>query len=108
VFNFFSHIPEIDPTAVHKALSQGKATLVDVRSEAEYADEHAVGSCNIPLTKLHAELESLTTMQQPLYFICRSGNRSATASKFARENGIPAMNVSGGMIAWNEAGLPIV
>jgi rhodanese-related sulfurtransferase len=38
--------------------------------------------------------------------VCRSGNRSASATNFLNRNGLDAVNLSGGMIAWVNAGLP--
>ena len=43
---------------------------------------------------------------RPVAFICRSGARSARATRQARAAGIDAHNVRGGMIAWDRAGLP--
>jgi rhodanese-related sulfurtransferase len=40
--------------------------------------------------------------------ICRSGRRSGRATKALREAGFEAAtNLTGGMIAWNEAGYPV-
>jgi rhodanese-related sulfurtransferase len=39
--------------------------------------------------------------------ICRSGNRSAAATRFLRRHGLDVVNVSGGMVAWERRGLPI-
>ena len=38
---------------------------------------------------------------------CRSGNRSATASRLLSKNGFTVINMSGGMIGWKSAKLPI-
>jgi rhodanese-related sulfurtransferase len=38
--------------------------------------------------------------------ICRSGNRSGRATRHLSANGIEALNVKGGMLAWTRAGLP--
>ncbi len=38
--------------------------------------------------------------------VCRSGNRSATATQALRSVGIDAANLSGGMKAWAGAELP--
>lgn len=44
---------------------------------------------------------------QPTYvFICRSGVRSAQATALARQAGLSAYNMTGGMLAWNQQ-LPI-
>jgi rhodanese-related sulfurtransferase len=42
------------------------------------------------------------------YVICAKGGRSARAVEFLRGQGVDAVNVSGGMGAWVEAGKPSV
>ena len=42
-----------------------------------------------------------------IYVICRSGNRSATATRALVAAGLDAYNVAGGMNAWTDAGLPV-
>ena len=43
-----------------------------------------------------------------ILFICRSGNRSSSATSLARQSGLArARNVRGGMIAWSGGGLPV-
>ena len=41
-------------------------------------------------------------------FSCRSGNRSARATKMLTNAGYDAVNLTGGMTAWKAAGLPMV
>lgn len=45
--------------------------------------------------------ELVAVKDQPIYVICRSGNRSATATRMLLEAGYQATNVAGGMRAWN-------
>ena len=40
-------------------------------------------------------------------FICQSGGRSGSACGRARQAGVEAINVKGGMGAWKRAGLPV-
>ena len=40
-------------------------------------------------------------------FVCRSGARSARATLVATKAGLDAVNVSGGVIGWSRAGLPL-
>jgi rhodanese-related sulfurtransferase len=41
-----------------------------------------------------------------VYVICARGSRSAKAAQHYRSQGIDAVNVAGGMLAWIDAGLP--
>lgn len=79
-------------------------TLIDVREPDEYTGElgHIKGAKLIPLGSLETSLSELPK-EQPIVFICRSGNRSGHASLLAKENGINnTFNMFGGMILWNE------
>ena len=40
--------------------------------------------------------------------VCRSGARSHSVTQFLNSHGINAVNMSGGMRAWEKAGLPVV
>ena len=78
-------------------LAQG-APVIDVRSEAEFANGHAEGSINIPLHEVMPRLDEFKTMKQPLVLCCRSGNRSGTACSFLGMQGVECYN--GG--SWQE------
>ena len=92
------------------ALQSSGALLLDVREDYEYAQGHAPGSVLIPLGQLQQRLhEIIGHKNKPVALICRSGNRSAQALKLLEGAGFTAaVNVEGGMIAWQKAGLPVI
>ena len=91
----------------HKKLGAEGYCLLDVRTEAEVAAGAAPHILNIPLDRLPAELEKLSGFDS-IHVICRSGGRSAMATNFLHQQGLThAANVEGGMLAWDEAGLPM-
>ena len=82
------------------------ALLLDVREAFEFASVHASDAVNLPLSDLqvrHGELDP----NVPVAVICRSGNRSDMAAQFLRQLGFDAVNVVGGMAAWQGSGLPM-
>lgn len=91
---------------------QGKVDLIDVRTPVEYREIHAAIARNEPLDSLdpHAVMNARNgTADEPLYVICRSGNRSTKAcQKFIDAGFTNVVNVEGGTQAWEEAGLPVV
>lgn len=95
---------QVDVQDAHQRLRDGHSLLVDVREPTEYAAGHAPGAASLPL-------RSLTADQIPLgvdvMVICRSGGRSATAARKLAAAGRHALDVAGGMQAWEDAGLPI-
>lgn len=104
---YFENVFDIAPAELHQCLSQVK--LIDVRQPEEYNGElgHIPGSELIPLGTLPDRLATLPK-DKTLVFICRSGNRSAHAAEFAKQNGFSNVyNMQGGMILWNNLLLPV-
>ena len=62
------------------------ATLVDVRSAAEFAGGHAPGSLNIPLGELSGRLQEIPK-SAPVVLCCASGTRSGMAKMMLKKNG---------------------
>lgn len=83
----------------------GTAFLIDVREPAEWVRGHAAGAILVPLGELDA---SVLPRDRTILVLCRSGNRSGTATTMLLEAGLDAVNVTGGMLAWQAAGLPLV
>jgi rhodanese-related sulfurtransferase len=79
--------------------------IVDVRSQAEWRTGHVPRARHIPLDQLPARLGELKGAE-PVAFICQSGARSRRATKISGQAGIDAVNIDGGMLAWQRAGLP--
>ena len=90
---------------------QGGFDLIDVRSMMEFYEIHAVGALSAPLDTLNpkAIMESRgAKASEPLYIICRSGGRSAQACQMFEKAGYSnVVNVEGGTLAWEQAGLPV-
>jgi rhodanese-related sulfurtransferase len=86
--------------------------LIDVRTPAEYAEVHAAAARLCPLDTLDpAAVMSARhgSAAEPLFVICRSGSRSARAvEKFRAAGFTNVVSVEGGMVAWEQAGLPVV
>jgi rhodanese-related sulfurtransferase len=85
-------------------------TLIDVRTPAEYARVHATGAVLVPLDQLDpAAVSALRNGDdQPIYVLCHSGARAASACRRLNEAGVaPAVCVEGGTAAWEKAGLPV-
>jgi rhodanese-related sulfurtransferase len=98
--------PEISVGEVAARYEAG-AALFDVRQPDEYVDEHAANAVLIPLNEVPDRLGEFPTDREVLV-ICRSGARSAMACEFLREQGIDAVNIAGGTLAWIAAGYEVV
>ncbi len=99
----------IDATQAQSMNKQG-ALLLDVREAGEYAEVHAPNATLIPLGELSARLNEIAAYKdKPVAVVCRSGRRSAKAVGILQEAGFSQVsNVSGGMTAWESAGLEVV
>lgn len=80
--------------------------LIDVRQPDEYRAGHIRGAKLIPLDQLAAKLDTLPRDREILC-VCRSGARSGSATRQLQAAGFTALNLSGGMMAWQRAGLPV-
>jgi len=96
----------VDVTEAQRRQRAG-ALIVDVREPEEWREGHVAGARHIPLGALTARLAELPRDQEILT-MCRSGNRSGRAQSLLQGQGFSAVrNVSGGIIAWERAGLPV-
>lgn len=102
----------ISPQRLLEVLRSGQEVdLIDVRTPAEFQEVHISYACNLPLDQLDPAQLALRRRgaEEPLYFVCRSGNRSKQAcEKLLRAGHLNVVNVEGGTAAWDEAGLPVV
>ncbi len=99
----------ISVRAAHERQQSG-AVLVDVREADEFRAVSAPGSINVPLSLIQKIGNTAFTNMavdpetDGLLVICRSGGRSGMACGVLGDN---AINVEGGMLAWEAAGLPV-
>jgi rhodanese-related sulfurtransferase len=81
--------------------------LLDVREDDEWQRGHAPDARHIPMGEVPARLNEIDP-QATLYVICKAGGRSQKVAQFLTGNGYEPVNVSGGMLAWANAGRPVV
>ena len=96
----------VGPTDAQHLLRSG-ALLVDVREQGEWDAGHAPRAKHHPLRGLHSSMDRLP-QDRTIVAICRSGHRSARATKMLSKAGFDAVNLTGGTAAWKAAGLPLV
>jgi rhodanese-related sulfurtransferase len=99
-------IREISVDDLADRLAAG-ARLVDVRQPEEYVAGHVPGARLVPLNEVPDRLGELDAGGE-LFVICRTGARSLAACDFLVANGIDAVNVAGGTLAWIERGREVV
>jgi rhodanese-related sulfurtransferase len=98
-------IPEIDVSALAGPAAAG-APIIDVREDDEFAAAHVPGAHHIPLGQVVERIDEVPR-DGTVFVICARGGRSAKAVEHYRNQGIDAVNVAGGTLAWIDAGHPI-
>lgn len=82
--------------AVRQALSQG-ASLIDVRTRAEYQQGHIAGARILPLADIQNGAAPNVDKNTTIYLYCRSGNRSAEAAEHLKKAGFSDVRDLGGI-----------
>jgi rhodanese-related sulfurtransferase len=93
---------------------QDDLLVVDVRNPDEFTGDmgHIPGSLNLPLPNLAGRLDELRASVEgfsdtPVYVVCRTANRAASAAKQFKRAGLKDIHVvDGGMVRWKREGLP--
>jgi len=101
-------VQSISPAAYQQQFAEADAEhlLIDVRTPEEFASGHIEGAVNIPVDALAGRLSEVPE-GQPVVVYCRSGNRSATASRILAEAGYNAIYDLGGLQGWISQGFPV-
>jgi rhodanese-related sulfurtransferase len=84
------------PPAVVAAKIAGGATVLDVRTAAEFAGGAYRGAINVPLQELSGRLGRIPK-DRPVVVYCASGARSAMAARILRKAGYADVSNAGGL-----------
>lgn len=97
-------IPEVSVDELAELLASDPSTrLIDVREPDEYAEARVPGAVLVPLGTVPDNVDAFRG-DGPVYVICARGGRSLKAAEYVAEEGIEAINVAGGTLAWIDAG----
>jgi rhodanese-related sulfurtransferase len=105
-------IDSISAGELQKRLAAGESVaVIDVRTPVEYDEVHAPSAVNIPLDRVSKEaLSAVGCVEcgQPVFLLCRSGQRATKAAEKLLAGGFSnPVVITGGTLAWIEAGLPV-
>jgi len=85
--------------------------VIDVRGPDEFVGPlgHIPNARNVPVAELPHRIHELGSFSEaPVVLVCRTDKRSASAAALLEEAGFRDVVVlRGGMVRWNEAGLPV-
>ena len=100
---FGPDIPTVAIPDVTRHLEEGW-TLLDVRTDEEWASGRMPQALHIPMDQLMGRLDEVGDQ---VICVCAVGSRSARVTQFLNSRGKDALNLDGGIYAWADAGLPI-
>lgn len=109
-------VENLTPQQVQEELSQGKATLIDIREREELQQTGKIaGSTHAPRGMLEFYADSSLPYHKPefdknkrLILHCASGGRSALAASTLKQMGYENVaHLDGGFKGWKEAGMPV-
>jgi rhodanese-related sulfurtransferase len=108
LFGRISGVKQVSPQEAVLLFNHEDAMVLDVREQSEWLDGHISKAKHIPLGQLKNRLADLDKFKnKPIVAVCRSGNRSGRACGILKKAGFENVhNLSGGMMAWQQAGLP--
>ncbi|MFG3404022.1 rhodanese-like domain-containing protein [Streptomyces sp. NPDC048142] len=102
----FAPLPSVAAAAV-----PSDGFVLDVRENDEWAAGHVEGALHIPMSDFVGRFGELTEAAEDgrrVHVMCRVGGRSAQVTQYLVQQGVDAVNIDGGMQAWDGAGRPMV
>lgn len=97
--------PEIDVHEASARVEKG-AFLLDVREQSEFDTVRIPGGRLLPLSEFTSRFAEEVPKERDIVVYCRSGRRSAQAVDYLIAQGYDAVNVGGGILAWQGENLP--
>jgi rhodanese-related sulfurtransferase len=98
---------DVDVQTAAALREQPGVMILDVREQDEWDAGHIPGAVFMPMGEVPNRLSEIPT-DKTVIVQCRSGNRSSQVTDFLAKQGFTNVhNMSGGINAWQSAGLPV-
>jgi rhodanese-related sulfurtransferase len=107
----FSAVKQVTPTELTLQVNRQNATVVDIRTEADFAKGHITGARHLPLAEIEKQqLAGLEKQKaEPIILVCQAGMTAQKAAASLLKQGFTTVSVlQGGMGSWTGASLPLV
>jgi rhodanese-related sulfurtransferase len=99
--------PWVNTAEATHLINREDALVVDVRDPGEYGAGHILGAKSVPLSRL-GDGELSKKKERPVIVYCDGTDRSSKAIAALKKRGYTrVVNLSGGLKAWQQAGLPV-
>ncbi|CAJ1763568.1 rhodanese-like domain-containing protein [Aeromonas veronii] len=105
-----SPVKTVNNHTATQLINRENATVVDIRSQEEYAKGHLAGAQHLPLTQI--ESNNLGPVEKhkdaPIIVVCESGMTAGGAGRQLSKAGFKQVYVlGGGMAQWRAENLPV-
>ena len=97
-------VPTLAPADLAGRTADGW-TLLDVRTDEEWADGRIEGSTHLPMDQIVARLDEVPDR---VVCVCGVGARSARVAQYLLAQGREVLNLEGGVHGWVDQGRPLV
>src|SRR5688572_11146906 len=103
-----SRVKERTVEQTQQSIAAG-ATLIDVREDNEFEDEHAAGAVHMGRGIIERDIvQTIPEKDTELILYCGGGYRSALATDMLQRMGYTNVwSMAGGSKAWKESGAPV-
>lgn len=100
-------IAQVPPQELAAKVDTGEVELVDVRGLTERQEVALADARHFFLGRMLQDVDQFKS-EKAYAFVCRTGGRSIIAASIAQRAGVKqVMNLAGGIVAWELAGLPV-
>lgn len=89
-------------------VNAGKAYVLDVRRDDEWAEGHAKPAIHLPVEQIQTGALPNIPKDAKIYTHCRAGGRAATAAGILKKAGYKDVTSIGGLADWQQAGGEVV
>ncbi len=101
-----SKVKQLAPGEATRRLNHENAIMVDMRTDKDFRDGHIVNAIHAPADSAANKLQKYR--DQSLIIYCRSGQQSnQLAGKLVKQGFENVNNLKGGILAWQQADLPL-
>ncbi len=102
-------IAEVATERAVQLINHEKAVVLDLRSEALFAEGHILGSIHLQPSAIDKKMGLLDKqLGKPLILVCATGQSSVSVCDVLQKKGFQLYILSGGIQNWKVAGLPLV
>jgi hydroxyacylglutathione hydrolase len=104
-----AELRQISAQQLYDAISKGEPfRVVDIREKSEGLGGRIPGATMLQGGGLAESLEGIPAGEGPLVMVCNGGYRSMAVSSLLQRKGVDnLLNLTGGMVSWRAAGLPL-